>query len=57
MSKFYYCYNTHAKKYLMDRGFRYILVNVNTNSGRKFWMFERTEELSNILDEFYGKSK
>ena len=52
-SKLFFCYKPKLKKYLMDRGHRYIFVDVN-KEGKTFWLFERTNELTKHIDEFYN---
>ena len=37
----------------MDKGHRYIFVDVN-KEGKTFWLFERTNELTKHIDEFYN---
>ena len=50
-SKLFFCYKPKLKKYLMDKGHRYIFVDVN-KEGKTFWLFERTDELTKHIDEF-----
>ena len=52
-SKLFFCYKPKLKKYLMDKGHRYIFVDVN-KEGKTFWLFERTNELTQHIDEFYN---
>ena len=52
-SKLFFCYKPKLKKHLMDRGHRYIFVDVN-KEGKTFWLFERTDELTKHIDEFYN---
>ena len=52
-SKLFFCYTPKLKKHLMDKGHRYIFVDVN-KEGKTFWLFERTNELTKHIDEFYN---
>ena len=52
-SKLFFCYKPKLKKHLMDKGYRYIFVDVN-KEGKTFWLFERTNELTKHIDEFYN---
>ena len=52
-SKLFFCYKPKLKKHLMDKGHRYIFVDVN-KEGKTFWLFERTNELTKHIDGFYG---
>ena len=52
-SKLFFCYKPKLKKHLMDKGHRYIFVDVN-KEGKTFWLFERTNELTKHIDKFYN---
>ena len=52
-SKLFFCYKPKLKKHLMDKGHRYIFVDIN-KEGKTFWLFERTNELTKHIDEFYN---
>ena len=52
-SKLFFCYKPKLKKHLMDKGHRYIFVDVN-KEGKTFWLFERTDKLPKHIDEFYN---
>ena len=52
-SKLFFCYKPKLKKHLMDKGHRYIFVDVN-KEGKTFWLFEKTDELTKHIDEFYN---
>ena len=52
-SKLFFCYKPKLKKHLMDKGHRYIFVDVN-KEGKTFWLFERTNELTKHIDDFYN---
>ena len=52
-SKLFFCYKPKLKKHLMDKGHRYIFVDVN-KEGKTFWLFERTDELTKHIDDFYN---
>ena len=52
-SKLFFCYKPKLKKHLMDKGHRYIFVDVN-KEGKTFWLFERTDKLTKHIDEFYN---
>ena len=52
-SKLFFCYKPKLKKHLMDKGHKYIFVDVN-KEGKTFWLFERTDELTKHIDEFYN---
>lgn len=53
-SSLFFCYKPKLKKHLMDKGHRYIFVDVN-KEGKTFWLFERTEKLTEDINNFYNK--
>ena len=55
-SKLFFCYKPKLKKHLMDKGHRYIFVDVN-KEGKTFWLFERTNELTKGIEIVGGMSK
>lgn len=46
------CYSANMKKFLIDKGFKYLWVDVSKANGKTFWMFELTDELSQALTEW-----
>lgn len=50
--KLYKCYSDNQKKWLMGKGFRYEMVAKDPNTGVLFWVFMRTKEFNNMLDEY-----
>lgn len=46
---YFFCYSPRLKGRLLDAGLRYICVGTNESTGRKFWLFEQTPELSEAL--------
>ena len=49
---FYYCYSPVLFKYLYNKNIKYICVGLAENTQRKFWQYERTEELKEALEIF-----
>ena len=50
MNRYFYCYSYPLKMFLIENGLRYITHSVNSNTQKKFWVFEGTEELNHLLD-------
>lgn len=50
--KYLYCYNRYLLKYLTDKGFAYVSKAMNHNTNTEFYLFERTNELTNAMDEY-----
>ena len=50
MNRYFYCYSYPLKVFLKSNGLRFITASVNTNTQKKYWVFEGTEELNKLLD-------
>ena len=50
MNKYFYCYSYNLKQFLVENGHRYIANSINSNTNKKFWVFEGTAELNSLLD-------
>ena len=50
MKNYFYCYSPRLKSRLLDEGERFICVGINEKSGRKFWLFETTDKLNDVLN-------
>ena len=51
-SPIYFCYSPNQHRYLQRNGLRTIGVGNNVNTGKRFWQYERGEELDRLLDEW-----
>lgn len=50
--KYFFCYDEKIAKYLRyDKGILFITSALHEKSGRKFYLFEQTEELAIALSE------
>ena len=49
---FFFCYNRSMMMYLKSKGLRFVICALHEVSEKKFWMFERTEELEKALSEY-----
>ena len=49
MNKYFYCYSYPLKEFFIKNGLRYITNSVNTNTQKKLWVFEGTDELNGLL--------
>ena len=47
--KYYYCYSRPQKDFLKNNGFQYITAAINQTTGKKYWLFEGTEQLNKLL--------
>lgn len=48
--KYYYCYSYPQKEFLVRSGCVYITAARNDKTGKRFWMFEGTEKLNQLLE-------
>ena len=51
--EFYFCYNSTLAAKLREAKQKLITVAVSSNTGRKFWLYVRTQKLTETLDEFF----
>lgn len=49
---FFYCREDDCKKYLMDRGFRYLCNGLNIETKQPFYLFQRTNELNETIKNY-----
>lgn len=52
MNRYFYCYSYPLKEFLIFHRHRYITSSVNAKTHKKFWVFEGTEELNKLLEEW-----
>jgi hypothetical protein len=51
--KYFYCYDINLFKFLKQtKNLNYICTGLNENTLKKFWQFERTENLDMYLHEY-----
>lgn len=53
---FYFCYSSKLSKYLQSKGFRYLFMARETSKNNLFTLYERTEELSDALEQYKSLS-
>lgn len=47
---YFYCYSPRLKDRLLDEGERFICVGLNENTRKKFWLFENTPKLAEVMN-------
>ena len=52
MKDFLYCYSVKLRDFLVNKGHRYICVGLNERSDTRFWLFEKTDDVKESLDEY-----
>jgi hypothetical protein len=50
--RIFYCYSRNLKNYFKRHDVRYLNSNINTSTNKRYWMYEGTEELNNLLKQW-----
>ena len=49
---YFYCYSKPLKDFLLENGERFITKSIHEKTKKKYWSFEGTEKLNNLLTEW-----
>ena len=52
MNKYFYCYSYPLKEFLLINGQVSIVSGIHPKTNKKYWVFEGTEQLNNLLTEW-----
>ena len=52
----FYCYSNRMNFFLIALKFRYISVGINKNTGKKYWVYEKSADLD-LAIELYNSVK
>lgn len=52
MSKYFYCYSWPLKEFLRLHSEISIVSGLHPNTNKKYWVFERNDNLNKLLDEW-----
>ena len=52
MSKHFFCYSYPLKEFFLKNGLEYITVANNQSTGKQYWLFEGSEKLNKLLQEW-----
>jgi hypothetical protein len=52
MSKHFYCYSYPLKEFLLAGGQNSIVAGIHPKTNKKYWVFESTDQLNNLLTEW-----
>jgi hypothetical protein len=50
--EFLYCYSTNLHAFLQSEGQRFICTGFHERTHRKFWQYQRTDALNNLLTKY-----
>lgn len=53
--KYYRCFDTRLKDYLMSKGYEYEVIALDTKSKDKFWLFIRSNEVNGLILDWKHK--
>lgn len=48
----YYCYSKKLYHFLSFLGFRYTSSSINSNSGVRYWVYEKSEKLDSAIEKY-----
>lgn len=57
LKRYFYCYSKPLKDFLLDNGERYIIKAIHEKTKKKYWLFEGTEKINKLLDEWRLRKK
>ncbi len=52
MNDRFYCYSTTLMHFLKANGLRYVYTTLHDRTGNRMWVFDRTDGLRTLLDEY-----
>ena len=56
-NKYYYCYSHPQKDFLITNGLRYVIKGVHPNTQKRYWVFEKSDNLDKLLLEWQSRRK
>lgn len=57
MNKYFYCYSWNFKEKLIQNGIQLVMCSKNIDTNKTFWVFENSEKITEILDEWRKNKK
>ena len=52
MDRYFYCYSYPLKEFLLSNGQASIVAGIHPKTHKKYWVFNGTEQLNNLLTEW-----
>ena len=52
MNKYLYCYNPIKKNFILEKGEKYIDKDINSSTGKTYWIFVKNKKLDKILTDW-----
>ena len=57
MNKYFYCYSWPLKEFLIQNDCEMVMYSKNLNTGKTFWVFENSRQITDLLDEWRLRKK
>ena len=57
MDRYFYCYSYPLKEFLLSNGQASIVAGIHPKTHKKYWVFDGTEQLNNLLTEWKLRKK
>lgn len=57
MNKYFYCYSWNFKERLLCEGIQLVMSSKNTTTNKTCWVFENSEQITRILEEWRKNKK
>ena len=54
--KVYRCYSNNLKEFLISGGLRYLIIALDIVTKKTFWLFEKTDEFENLMNQWQENS-
>lgn len=50
--KYFFCYSSNLVRFFALKNVEYICKGLNEQNGKRFWLYERTENLEDALEKY-----
>ena len=52
MNRYFYCYSYPLKEFFVSNGLIFVTAAINQSTGKRYWLFEGTEKLNDLLEQW-----
>ena len=52
MNRYFYCYSYPLKEFFVNHGLSYVTAAVNQSTNKRYWLFEGTDKLNDLLNQW-----
>lgn len=56
-NQYYYCYSHPQKDFLITNGTRYVIKGIHPDTQKRYWVFEKSDNLDKLLLEWQLRKK